>query len=171
MGNCSQDQSPRYHAMAICQLAAETAQWDIFLRSHLDIMNDRFERQSDGSYAWAGRKTYLKELEELDIAAIDLLLGTAFRVQNVNDNHYRGSIDRLGRALADAQDKGALESRLFGIVEDAKLDPYNRLLMAYLVFHYAANLDDEQRKKECLENLELSVSAMPEYIQQVWRKE
>ncbi len=109
IGGCSQDQSPRYHAMEICQLAAETTKWDIFLRSHLDIMNDRFERVSDGSYAWAGRKTYLKELEALDIPAIDLLLGTCLRVDNVSEQHYRGAIGRVGRALADAEDKATLE--------------------------------------------------------------
>lgn len=66
VGGCSQDMSPRVHAMNIALLSAETINWEIFLRSHLDIMNDNFERMSDGSYAWAGRKTYIKELEVLD---------------------------------------------------------------------------------------------------------
>lgn len=30
IGGCSQDQSPRYHAMEICQLAAETTKWGYF---------------------------------------------------------------------------------------------------------------------------------------------
>ncbi len=117
IGNCSQDQSPRYHAMNICKLAAETAKWDIFLRSHLDIMNDRFDRMSDGSYAWAGRKTYLKELEKLDINANDLLLGTCLRVQNVGGHHYWGSISRVGRALTDVSDKDKLEAELMTMIQ------------------------------------------------------
>lgn len=170
MGNCSQDQSPRYHAMNICKLAAETAQWDIFLRSHLDIMNDRFERMSDGNYAWEGRKTYLKELEELDIPAIDLLLGTSLRVDHVSDNHYWGSIGRIGRALADATDKDQLEKRLLSMIQDEKLDPYNRLLMAYLFDNYAYNLDDEDRKKESKKKLDEAIEAMPEFMREVWGK-
>ena len=171
VGNCSQDQSPRYHAMNICKLAAETTQWDIFLRSHLDIMNDRFDRQSDGSYAWAGRMTYLKELEELDIPAIDLLLGTSLRVNNVSSNHYWGSIGRVGRALADASDKDQLEARLAAMIQDEKLDPYNRLLMAYLFDNYAYHLKDENRKALSKQILQDAVNAMPDYVKVAWEKE
>jgi hypothetical protein len=157
--------------MEICQLAAETTQWDIFLRSHLDIMNDRFERMSDGNYAWAGRKTYLKELEELDIPAIDLLLGTSLRVANVNDNHYWGSIGRTGRALADAENKDALEQRLISMIQDTNLDPYNRLLMAYLFSNYAGSLEDESRRQASINRLEVVMAALPEYMSEVWKKE
>lgn len=171
MGTCSMDQSPRYHAMSICQLAAETAQWDIFLRSHLDIMNDRFQRMSDGSYAWAGRQTYLKELEELDIHAIDLLLGISLRVENVSSNHYLGSINRVGRALADAANKDELENRMLTMMQDNKLDVYNRLLMAYLYGNYSYNLADEHRKKARLEQLEEVVTKMPEPVREVWKRQ
>jgi hypothetical protein len=170
MGTCSMDRRPRNHAVNICKLAAETASWDIFLRSHLDIMNDRFERMTDGSYAWAQRKTYLKELEMLDIDAIDLLVGTSLRVENVSDNHYWGSIGRVGRALADAEDKDQLETRLLAMIGNKDLDPYNRLLTAYLFDNYAHNLDDETRKKQCLQSLEDSVNALPSYISEVWNK-
>ena len=170
IGNCSQDQSPRYHAMEICQLAAETTKWDIFLRSHLDIMNDRFERLSDGSYAWAGRKTYLKELEALDIPAIDLLIGTCLRVENVSENHYFSSIGRTGRALADAEDKVALEDRLLKMIRDEKLDPFNRLLTAYLFNNYAHNLDDKGQTEARIIDLETAMTTMPDFIRNVWKK-
>lgn len=58
MGMCSMDESPRVHARNIAMLAAETHSWDIFLRAHLDIMNDRFERATDGSYAWGKANLY-----------------------------------------------------------------------------------------------------------------
>jgi hypothetical protein len=170
VGFCSMDQSPRYHAMSICKLSAETAQWDIFLRSHLDVMNDRFERQSDGSYAWAGRKTYLKELEELDIHAVDLLIGTSLRVENVSENHYWGSINRVGRALSDASDKPALESRLLAMIHDDKLDIYNRLLIAYLFDHYAYNLEDEQEKEVAIKKLKSALLKAPASIQSAFEK-
>ena len=170
IGNCSMDDSPRYHAMTICKFAAETTKWDIFLRSHLDIMNDRFERQSDGSYAWAGRKTYLKELEALDIPAIDLLIGTSLRVSNVSANHYWSSIGRTGRALTDASDKDALEERLVTMISDDKLDPFNRLLMAYLFSNYIHHLDDETRKNTSQEKLRNAVQTMPSYAREAWDK-
>ena len=170
IGNCSQDQSPRYHAMNICKLAAETTQWDIFLRSHLDIMNDRFERQSDGSYAWAGRKTYLKELEVLDIPAVDLLIGTSLRVSNVSPNHYWSSIGRTGRALSDASDKDALEERLVTMICDDKLDPLNRLLMAYLFSNYTHNLDDEARRASCKQKLKEAIQTTPSHVRALWNE-
>jgi len=75
------DSSPRYHELSIAELAEETVNWEIFLRSHLDIMNDNFNRMSDGSYAWAGRKTYIKELEILYINVLDLVLGISIRIE------------------------------------------------------------------------------------------
>jgi hypothetical protein len=170
IGNCSMDQSPRYHAMNICKLSAETTKWDIFLRSHLDIMNDRFDRRSDGSYAWAGRKTYLKELEQLDIKVEDLLLGTCLRVQNVSSNHYWGSIGRVGRALADASDKDELENRLVSMMKDRNLDIFNRMLTIYLLDNYLYNLEDEARKKQGEERLESAISEMPDFIKAVWKQ-
>lgn len=171
MGNCSMDMSPRYHAIEICQLAAETAQWDIFLRSHLDIMNDRFDRASDGSWAWADRKTYLKELEELEIPAVDLLLGTSLRVANVSKNHYWSSISRTGRALIDTEDKEALEQRLINMIQDANLDAYNRLLMAYLFSNYIGYLEDEEQREVSAKRLENIVATLPDYVKAVWNKQ
>jgi hypothetical protein len=130
-------------------------------------MNDRFERMSDGSYAWAGRKTYLKELEELDIPAVDLLLGTVLRVDNVIDNHYFGSVGRTGRALADAEDKDALEKRLLTMINNPALDPYNRLLLVYLFDHYVHNLEDGERKQAGLKTFDTTITTLPEYLQDV----
>lgn len=169
-GYCSMDQRPRYHAMNICQMAAETAQWDIFLRSHLDIMNDRFERSSDGSYAWAARKTYLQELEELNIPAVDLLLGTSLRVSNVSDNHYWGSVGRVGRALTDARDKDAVEKQLLNMMNDPALDIYNRLLICFLFDHYVYNLEDPSRKANAEQQFIAAINAMPLQIQHALRK-
>ena len=171
IGFCSMDLGPRYHAVNICQLAAQTAKWDIFLRAHLDIMNDRFERVADGSYAWASRKTYLKELEELDIEATDLLLGTCLRVKNVSDNHYLGYISRIGRALSDTDDKDQLETRILSMIQDDALDSYNRLLLAYLFIHYTKNLEEVERKKSAMEKFSLTLETLPEYIRTVWNKE
>jgi hypothetical protein len=167
-GTCSQDSRPRNHAVGICLLSAETSQWDIFLRSHLDIMNDRFERASDGSYAWAQRETYIRELEELDVNAIELLLGTCLSVDNVSDNHYWGSISRVGRALAEAQDTQALETRLLMMINDPNLDPLNRLRMAYLFAHYSYNLNDKQLSKKSFETLNAAIKKTPDYLQRAW---
>jgi hypothetical protein len=161
IGGCSMDQSPRYHAMSICMLAAQTARWDIFLRSHLDIMNDRFDRVSDGSWAWAERKTYLRELEALDIQATDLLLGTCLRTESVGDKHYFGDIGRIGRALSETSNHGLVEKQMFDMITDPSLDLFNRLLIAFLYDNYSYNLSDEEARKNNAARLKEAVKTLP----------
>ena len=164
VGGCSMDQSPRIHAKNIAILSAETAKWEVFLKSHLNIMNDRFERVSDGSYAYGGRNTYIKELEVLDINVPDLIFGTALRFENPTKNHYYASINRIGRALSESKDRKLIENRLLEYIEDNNLDDFNRVIMYYLYLNYNSYLENDNDKKESLSKLKNSVSKMPDYI-------
>ncbi|MDC8002657.1 hypothetical protein POV27_01215 [Aureisphaera galaxeae] len=147
VGSCSQDSSPRYHAMDIAQLSAESYSWEIFLRAHLDIMNDNFRRASDGSYAWGRRHTYIKELEELDINVPDLLLGITLRTSNPSKNHYYGSIRRVGRAIAESKDLDVFKTEILNAVGNEELDDYNRLMFFYTYASLQYNLDMNQEKE------------------------
>ncbi len=164
IGGCSMDNSPRVHALNIAKLSAETVNWETFLRAHLDIMNDRFERVSDGSYAQAGRQTYLRELEELDINVPDLLLGISLRIDNASRNHYVGSLSRLGRALAETQQPRELEQRLLAMVADKELDDFNRVLAYYLFLNYAYNLPDKAVRPQKVAQLNAAVQQLPSYL-------
>ena len=164
MGRCSQDASPRYHAQKIALLSAETANWGVFIKSHLNIMNDRFDRLTDGSYAYGGRKTYIKELEELKLNVDDLLLGSLFRINNPSKNHYFGNIPRIGRALAEYSNKDILENELIGIIEDNKLDDYNRLIFYFLFKNYNHYIQDSSKKIINEIKLKNAVSKLPEYL-------
>jgi hypothetical protein len=164
VGGCSQDQSPRFHALNIAKLSAETVNWEIFLRSHLDIMNDRFERASDGNYAWEGRKTYIKELEVLDINVLDLLLGISLRIENASNNHYYGSIYRLGRALAETNKSKEIETKMLEMISDNTLDDYNRILIYYLFLNYNYNLAETEKQTKNMERLKTAIKTMPDYI-------
>lgn len=132
IGTCSMDERPRIHAMHICRLAARTGKWNVFLRSHLNLMNDSFERTSDGSWAFERRGTYLKELDTLNIHTTDLLLGTLLATSSASDNHYYGSIGRIGRALAETSTPDELENQILAMINDPALDLYNRRLLESL---------------------------------------
>lgn len=147
-GTCSMDDSPRTHALEIAQLAAATASWEVFLRSHLDIMNDRFSRMTDGSYAWGRRGTYIRELELLGIEVIDLLLGSSLRFDNAAPNHYFANVSRTGRALSESQQYPEVESRLKNAIADPALDDFNRLLLWYLYDNMAHWRAPEAETKE-----------------------
>jgi hypothetical protein len=164
VGGCSMDQAPRIHALEIAVLSAETVNWETFLRSHLDILNDNFSRSSDGSYAWGGRKTYIRELEKLDINVTDLLLGITLRLENPSQNHYFGSIRRLGRALSESSHSKEVESKMLDMIASDSLDDYNRLLIYYLFLNYNHHMDDESRKKDNVVNLKKAVLRLPEYL-------
>jgi len=160
MGNCSQDESPRRHARDIAILAGKSHSWDIFLRAHLDIMNDRFERVSDGSYAWHNRKTYLKELEELNLDIVDLMLGLTFRAANTAPNHYFGTVWRLGWALTESREKKNFETKAISIIKDEQLDEFNRGLVFLLYRSYIQHLD-EKEKNEKINWLKENIDGFP----------
>ena len=164
VGGCSQDQSPRIHALNIAVLSAETTKWEIFLRSHLDIMNDRFDRVSDGSYAYGARDTYIRELEVLDINVPDLIFGISLRVDNPATNHYFGSITRIGRALAESAHAKAIEADMLDMIADNSLDDYNRVIVYFLFDNYNHYLKDEQQKSNNADRLALAVNKMPSHI-------
>jgi hypothetical protein len=164
VGSCSQDSSPRRHAINIAMLSAQTQNWEVFLKAHLDVMNDRFERISDGSYAWAGRKTYLKELEELHIDVLDLIIGISLRMEDPAINHYYGSIRRIGRALTETNNKSRVEQQLFSILTDTELDIYNRVLGFYIINNYYHNLEDKNEKLRFQTKLEEAVKSLPKEL-------
>ncbi|MBS1731684.1 MAG: hypothetical protein JST02_00165 [Bacteroidetes bacterium] len=164
-GACSMDQSPRFHARNIARLAAETHSWDIFLRSHLDIMNDRFERMSDGSYAWGSRQTYLKELEELDINVLDLLFGLSLRAENVSENHYFGTIWRLGKALCESKNRLLFEERIMAMMKENQLDRYNASLLFLLYNSYLQFLSDKTEANKKIDLIKKDIADYPEFIQ------
>ena len=169
VGGCSQDQSPREHARNIAILAAETHSWDIFLRAHLDIMNDRFERRSDGNYAWNLRQTYLKELEELNLNIVDLMIGLSLRAYNTAANHYYGSIWRVGWALTESRDRKGFEAKAIEMMKDPALDEFNRGLLFLLYRSYADRLTDEQERRTVMHNMKNNVQSFPASLREAIR--
>jgi hypothetical protein len=166
IGGCSMDRAPRQHAINIALLSAETYNWEVFLKAHLDIMNDRFDRMSDGSYAWAQRNTYIKELEELNIDVPDLILGISFRLENPASNHYFGSIGRVGRALSETKNREEMEEAMLAIISDKELDNYNRLLFYFLFRNYNYNIKDETIKKENSDKLALATNTLLSFFRE-----
>lgn len=164
IGSCSQDDSPRLHALNIARLSAKSINWETFLRAHLNIMNDRFERMSDGSYAQNARKTYIQELEELEIDVENLLLGISLRIDNPSDNHYYGSINRLGRALSETKNPQTIETKMLDMIADNQLDDYNRIIIYYLFKNYNHYLKDETKKEENAKILKSTIDKVPSQL-------
>lgn len=166
VGYCSQDTRPREHALAIATVAAHTTQWPVFLRAHLDVLNDRFARRSDGNYAYGTRQTYLKELEVLNINVPDLLLGITLRVEHPKDHHYLGSIGRLGRAVVESKDRAAIAERLLFMIQDPQLDDFNRRIAANFYWSYLHYLPEEDASLEAgIASFRVAFATLPVYLQ------
>jgi hypothetical protein len=164
VGRCSMDNSPIMHATHIARLSAAAVNWEVFLRSHLNILNDRFDRVTDGSYAWAGRGTYLPELEALHINVLDLLLGISLHFDNASDNHYWGSIRRVGRALSETNQPQETETALLAAIGDKGLDDYNRVLFYYIYVNYIYHKLGEEKKVIAQKLDAAAVNKLPAYI-------
>lgn len=164
IGFCSQDKSPREHALNIAMLSAETTSWEVFLRSHLDIMNDKFARMIDGSYAYAKRQTYIREIEELDINVLDLIIGISLRVENPAKNHYYGRINRTGRAISESKNLADIKVEFLKMIADPALDDYNRVLIYYLYLNFNHYIENESEKKANETQLESALVSLPDYL-------
>ena len=128
-------------------------------------MNDRFDRNSDGSNAYGRRNSYVIELETLGIDVSDLLIGTCLRVNNVAKNHYFGNISRIGRALSEIQNKNDVEEKMLQMIKDENLDMFNRTLISYLFGNYNSYLSDENRQELNREKYRVALSSLPKYIE------
>jgi hypothetical protein len=167
VGFCSMDSRPRDQAIQIAKLSAATASWKIFFKAHLDIMNDRFHRASDGSYAWARRKTYIRELEELNIDIKALIFGISLRIENHANNHYHGNIWRLGRALSETQNRKEIEDGLASLMQDDNLDGYNRAIASLIFYSFVENTQDEALKLASREHFEKLKLSLPAYLKKI----
>jgi len=167
VGGCSMDTGPIIHAINIARLAGETCCMEIFLRSHLNILNDRFSRVSDGSYAEPGRETYGRELEFLGTRLEWLIPGTLLTSRNLADNHYRGDVNRAGRAMAELEGRKMIYKNIEGLIRDNSLDLYNRLILVFLAESYNHSLFANKQTEEAKNNLKVLqdlVTSFPTYL-------
>lgn len=164
LGTCSLDDRPKQHAFNIALLSAETANWQVFIKAHLDIMNYRFERRF-GPTQLVNRNTYIKELEEIRIDVPDLLLGISFRTENPGYHHYFPSMGMVENVLYESQHRAEIEEKILSIIMDDDLDDYNRLVF-YLIFRdYIKLIPDEKERKAHQEKLQYALTSLPDFLQ------
>jgi len=160
---CGLHYDSRDHALKIAILAAETLNWDLFLRSHLDILVERYE--DNNNHAQEKRYTYMKELEEIKINIPDLFLGVSLKIENPATNHYhQNNIDKTAFALAESKYKDELEKAMLNAIADDELDDYNRILIYELFVYYTCYLKDEERIDNNIIRLQEVVNELPDYL-------
>jgi hypothetical protein len=167
IGGCSMDDRPIQHAANIARLAGESCCMEIFMRSHLNILYDRFDRRSDGNYAEPGRETYARELEVIGTRLEYLIPGTLLTARNLSENHYRGQVHRAGRAMAELESRKKVYEEVERLIQNPNLDVYNRILLIFLAKSYNSYLVESKHTleaKQNLLNLKKSLDAFPDYL-------
>ena len=159
---CSHDGSPRIHARSIARLSAVSGNWSIFLRSHLDILNDYFVREDENSTAQTNRSTYIRELEALNIHVQNLLMGICMSVDNPAENHYFGRGRDVYKALAESRDRVTFEADVLQAIFDNELDFYNRDKFFWLYLNYLQQLGVEG--KDSLKQFKTRSSELPIWL-------
>jgi hypothetical protein len=123
-GLCSEDETPVLNALRAAREAADAGNWSVFIRAHLDLLNDRFLRMSDNSEVAGKRKTYINELEAIGLDVPDLVIGLSLR---------GGNVWRLGRAMTESKDRVLFEQKIQAMIGDRRLDEFNRGMLTILV--------------------------------------
>jgi hypothetical protein len=124
-------------------------------------MNDQAFRLSDVGYIQTSRKTYIRELEALNINVPDLLLGITLRINNPAQQHYYGYTDRLGMALSETSHPRQAEAGMLQIISDNRLDVYNRLLVCQLFTWYNYYLPNKTQQEINLKKLKAAIQTLP----------
>jgi hypothetical protein len=90
------------------------------------LLNEPVARVGGGSWAHAGRGTYLAELERLEVDTVRLLLGTMWQTDRREPAIGPDSARLLGQAFAESRQEDLAGFRLLLAAADRRLDPYNR---------------------------------------------
>jgi len=91
-------------------------------------------------------------------------MGISLSASNLSDNHYQGSINRMGRALAEAKSRDAIvDTILFGLADD-QLDSYNKVRLYFLIANMPYFINDEIEKQEFVLMINSELRKLPAFL-------
>jgi hypothetical protein len=155
-GKQSFDSSPINQQLRLCKTSAELSNWDVFIKSLIDIMNDNMDRSVDNSLVRASRKTYFSELEKLPIDLPKLLIGMSLKTSNPNDDHYWGSGDRIGKAIANSNNPDVLIDAFIDVIRNDEIDQFNKLHFYNILKNTEYFTKDEKVKEKINKALQIN---------------
>ena len=118
VGTCSFDNGPIIQQKRIASLASKTKNWDVFIKSLLNVMNDNVSRNANNNIASNFRKTYIEELAKLDLDIDKILLGSNVRIEDATRNHYFSDGSKIAKAYANlnSDKQEYFENKTFEII-------------------------------------------------------
>lgn len=145
-GKQSFDSSPINQQLRLCKTSAELSNWNVFIKSLINIMNDNMNRSVDNSLVRASRKTYFSEIEKLPIELPKLLIGMSLKSANPNESHFWGSGDRIGKSIANSSNPIILIDAFIGVIKEEQIDQFNKLHFYNILKNVEYFSEDEKVK-------------------------
>lgn len=142
VGYCSMDNGPANHLKSIATLSALAADWDLFIKTHMHLINDRFESAVYSSYGEESRNTPIHDLESIGLEPDKLFVGSLLRAQDTKENHYFSNFSRIARAISQLSKPSASIELLVSIVNDTSADIPNRINAWYSLLYVSRYNED-----------------------------
>lgn len=156
VSECGYDRSSMEHLLNINKVSAELNKWDVYIRSSMNIINNRSLYSKDN--------VFVKNMELFNLDILSLFIGVNFRFMNPNLNHFEADYSTIGREISVLKNKQAFRDKMIEIIEDKNLDLNNRIIIYFLFKTYNNCIDDEGEKNMNEVLINNSLKTLPEFI-------
>ena len=166
VGTCSFDNGPIVQQKRIASLASKTHNWNVFIKSFLNIMNDNVSRNANSNIASNARKTYIEELAKLDMDIDKILLGSNVRIDDTIQTHYFSDGSKIAKAYANlnSDKQEYFENTTFEIIKDKEIDAFNKLHFYNTLKNYQYFVKDSIKKIQLEKDIENLFPFLPKEI-------
>src|SRR5690606_27104706 len=166
VGTCSFDNGPIIQQKRIASLASKTQNWDVFIKSFLNVMNDNVSRNANSNIASNARKTYIEELAKLDIDIDKILLGSNIRIDDTTRTHYFSEGSKIAKAYANlnSDKQEYFKNTVFEIIKDKDIDVFNKLHFYNTLKNYQYFVKDSIEKIRLEKDIEILIPFLPKEI-------
>ncbi|MBQ4915496.1 hypothetical protein J8L85_13660 [Maribacter sp. MMG018] len=163
VGTCSFDNGPIIQQKRIASLASKTQNWDVFIKSFLNVMNDNVSRNANSNIASNVRKTYIEELAKLGLDIDKILLGSNVRIEDATRKHYFSDGSKIAKAYANlnSDKQEYFENKTFEIIKDEEIDAFNKLHFYNTLKNYQYFIKDSIKKTELEKDIQNLVPLLP----------
>ncbi len=165
-GSCSFDDGPLIQLKRIAHLSAKIPDWNVFIKSFLDVMNDNVSRDANSNIASNARKTYIEELAKLDLDINKILLGSNMRIHDTIQEHYFSDGGKIAKAYTNlpSEKQEYFENTISEIIKNKEVDAFNKLHFYNTFKHYQYFLKDSIKKNIVKKQIKSLIPFLPREI-------
>ncbi len=163
---CGMSSRPYLHRRDIAVLAAQTAEWNVFLRTHIDVVFDDYRKNPDGTFTFLGDRTMVPVLQDFGLDVESLLLGSVLRVDNRHRNAYKTFAYSIGNVIARMPERDEILNDIRSMIGNRQLDDFNRLRLFDVYWTCLIESNSSEIPESMVATLRSVVDLLPPYLAQ-----